>query len=79
MNKDVQGLTKYVSEHILIVLDTTEKQKIGEVLECLTKHYGRTRLEKIEELVGKWMNFRENDFDDEDDLLQAMTEMQRRK
>ena len=41
--------------------------------------YGRTGLEKIEELVIKWMNFRDDDFDDENNLLQAMLEIQRRK
>ena len=36
-------------------------------------------MKKIEELVVKWMNFREDDFDDEDDLLQNMVKIQRRK
>ena len=68
-----------MSEHILRVLDTAEKQKIGEVIECLKTRYGRTRLDNIKELIVKWMNFRDNDFDDEDDLLQAMVEIQREK
>ena len=79
MNKDVKGLAKFVSEHILTALNTAEKQTIGEVMEYLRACYGRTRLEKIEELVVKWMNFRDDDYDDEDNLLQAMIEIQRIK
>ena len=76
LNKDLKVLRKCVSEHILTVLDTVDKQEIGEVMECLKKCYGRTRLEKIEKLIVKWINFREDDFDDEDYLLQARMETQ---
>ena len=53
-----------MSENILTTLNTTERQKIGEVVECLKTCYRRTRLEKIEELVSNWINFRDDDFDD---------------
>ena len=33
----------------------------------------------MEELVPEWIKFREDDYDDEDDLLQAMIEFQTRK
>ena len=36
-------------------------------------------MEKLEELVSDWLKFREDDFDDEDDFIQAMEEIQMRK
>ena len=48
-------------------------------MECLETRYRRTRLEKLEELVSEWMKFLEDDYENEDDLLQAMIELQRRK
>ena len=79
LNKDIKGLAKYMSEHVLTTLNAENREKIGEVVKCLKTRYGRTRLEKIEELVSKLMSFRYDDFDDEDDLLQVMVEIQRRK
>ena len=52
-------------KHILPVLNTQECQTDKDVIECLKKKYGRTRLEKLEELVPDWMAFRDDDFDDE--------------
>lgn len=62
-NRDVKGLAKYVSKYVPTTLNTAETQKIGEVMECLKTCYVGTRLEKIEELLIKWMNFRYDDFD----------------
>ena len=62
-----------------MTLNTVEKQKIKEVIECLESSNGRTRLEKLEELISEWMKFWKDDYDDEDGLLQAMIEHQRRK
>ena len=38
-----------------------------------------TRLERLEESVTYHIKFREDDYKDEDDLLQVMLEFQRRK
>ena len=35
MNKEIDGLAKYVGEHILTRLDMVEKQKVKEVTELL--------------------------------------------
>ena len=77
-NKDIKGLAKYVGEHILTTVNTVEKQKV-KVIDCLEIRYGQTRLEKLEELLTGYVKFREDDYDDEDDLLQVMLEFQRRK
>ena len=79
MNKEIKGLERFVREHVFTMLSAPEKQKVDDVIKCLEDRYGRTRLEKIEELVLDWIKFNENDYDDEGDLLHAMEEIERRK
>ena len=79
MNKEIKGLEKFVSEHVLKTLSTLEKQKVKEIIACLEEIYGRTRLEKMEELVLDWIGFRDDDYEDEYNFLHAMEELQRRK
>ena len=64
MTEEIKGLEKYISEHVLTSLNTPDKQKIKKVTQCLEERYGRTRLEKLEELVVEWMKFREDDYED---------------
>ena len=71
-NKEIRGLPKYVSKHVLTTLTTEDKQTIKEVVDCLKERFGRTRLEQIEELVLEYIKFRNDDYDY--DLLQAMVE-----
>ena len=61
MNKEIDGLAKYVAEHILTRLDTVEKQKVKEVTGLLKVKYGRPRIEQLEELMTDWMNFKANE------------------
>ena len=53
INKEIGELPKYVSEHIFTMLNTLEKQTIKEIVDCLKERFGRTRQEKIEELVSE--------------------------
>ena len=41
----------------------------------LDKKFGRSRLEKMEEWMDNWMEFRERDFDEEYDFFFAMKEI----
>ena len=50
INKYVKGLAKYVGKHILLALNTQEYHTVKNVIGCL-ENYGRTRLDKLEELV----------------------------
>ena len=74
-NKEVKGLPGYVNDHILKVLEKKEDQTVVKILECLSKKYGRTRLEKMEEWLDNWLEFKEGDFDEEDDFFFAMKEI----
>ena len=51
LNKEIKGLEKYISENVLTTLNTQDKQIVKEVIKCLEEEYGKTRLEKLEELV----------------------------
>ena len=68
-----------MSKHILKTLNTVEKQKIKKVVECLEIRYDRGWLEKLEKVVLEWIEFREDDYDHENDVLQAIIEFQRQK
>ena len=68
-----------MSEHVLTTLSTPEKQKVKEVIKCLEDRYGRTRLEKLEELVVDWMRFKVDDYEEEGDFLNALEDIQKRK
>ena len=72
MNKEIEGLAKYVGKHILIMLDMVEKQKVKEITDLLKLKYGRTRIEELEELMEDWMKFNANEHESEDDCLFAM-------
>ena len=72
MNKEINGLVKYVGEHILLALHMVEKQKVKEVAELLKRKYRRTRIEELEELMTDWENFKTNEYEDEDEYLFAM-------
>ena len=47
----MNGLVKYVGEHLLPVLDAVEKQTLMEIIGILKIKYGRTKIEELEELL----------------------------
>ena len=78
-NKEIKGLTSYVNDHILKMLEKKEDQAVLKVLDALTKKYGRSRLEKMEAWMDNWFDFKEGEFDDKDDFFFAMKEIGVRK
>ena len=79
MNKEIEGLAKYVGEHVITRLDTIEKQKVKEIVDLLKLKYGRTRIEELEELMEDWIKFNFNEHESEEDYLFAMEKMIARK
>ena len=67
MNKEIEGLAKYVGEHVIARLDTIEKHKVKEIIELLKLKYGRTRIEELEELMEYWIKFNFNEHESEED------------
>ena len=79
MNKDIHGLPRFVGDHVLPVLDKFPDQTVERVLELLETKYGRTRIEKMEECVKDWLEFKEDVFEEEDEFVFAMKELNQRK
>merc|ERR1712177_121346 len=50
LNKEIEGLSLYIGEHIVGKLDAVEKQTGKGLIELLKTKYGRTRQEELEEL-----------------------------
>ena len=73
-NKDIKGLQRYVAEHILPVLIKKTDQTLQKVVELLDVKYGRSKTEKKEEAVEDLLKFREDQFEDEEELILAMKE-----
>ena len=61
------------------VCERKEDQVVWKVIEIFDRKYWRSRLEKIEECVQNWLEFKESDFETEDELLFAMEEVGNRK
>merc|ERR1712115_760537 len=75
MNKDIEGLAKYIGEHVVGKLDTIEKQKVKEIIELLDLKYGRTRLEELEKLMEDWIKLNFNEHESEGEHLFAQEKM----
>merc|ERR1712101_9526 len=71
MNKDIEGLSLYIGEHVVRKLDTVEKQTVKGLLELLNTKYGRTRLEELEEIMEDWLKFNFNEYESEEEYLLA--------
>ena len=60
-------------------MDKIRDQTVKKVLELLDVKYGRTRIKKVEDCVKDWLEFKEEQFEEEDDLLLAMRELNQRR
>ena len=68
-----------MAEHILPVIETKEDQNVKKVVTLLYERYGRTRTEKVEEAIDDYFRFREDNFDDDDELMLSMSELRKRR
>ena len=50
-NKEIKGLPRYLGEHVLPTLEKKIDQMMAKLLDLLALKYGRTRTEKIEEIM----------------------------
>ena len=75
MIKDIKDLPRYVGEHVLPVLLLKQDQTIVKAINLLEAKYGRSRTEKIEECVDDILKLREDQYEEERELLLAMREI----
>ena len=78
-NKDIKGLQRYVTEHILPVLIKKTDQTLKKVVELLDVKYGRSRTEKVEEAIEDLLKLREDQYEVDDELMLAMRELRQRR
>ena len=56
-----------------------EDQTVEKVTRLLESRYGRTRKEKVEEVIEDLFKFREDQYEDDDELMLAMSELRQRR
>ena len=78
-NKDIKGLQRFLADHILPVILKKDDQKVGKVITLLNERYSRTRTEKVEEAIEDLFKFREDQYEDDDELMLAMSELRQRR
>ena len=78
-NKEIKGLQKFLADHILPVILTKNDQNVKKVTTLLNERYGRTQTEKVEEAIEDLFKFREDQFEDDDELMLAMSELRKRR
>ena len=78
-SKNVKGLPRYVGEHVLLVLGKKTDHMIAKFLDLLSLKYERTKTEKIQEIMEDWLNFKDDQFEDNGKLLLALKELRQRK
>ena len=60
-------------------MESKEDQTVKRVIKILTLKYGRTRVEKIEEIMDNWSKFKDDHYEDYSKLLLGMKELNQRR
>ena len=72
-------MQRYITDHILSVLIQKQDQTVDKVVGLLDSRYGRSRTEKVEEAIEDLFKFREDQYEDDDELMLAMKELRQRR
>ena len=78
-NKEIKGLQRYIADHILPVLIKKQDQTVDREAGLLDSRYRRTRTEKVQEATEDLSKFREDQYEDNDELMLAMKELRQRR
>ena len=78
-NKEIKGQQKFLADHILPVILKKYDQNVRKVITLLNERYGRTRTEKVEEAIEDLFKFREDQYENDDELMLAMSELRQRR
>ena len=54
-------------------------QTLEKVIGLLNVEYGRSRTEKVEDVIEDYLKFREDQYEDDDELILAMKELRQRR
>ena len=78
-NEEIKGLQRYIADHILMVLAKNTDLTVDKVAGILDIRYGRSRTEKVEDAIEDLFEFREDYYEDDDDLMLAMRELRQKR
>ena len=78
-NKEIKGLQRFIADNILPVLVKKEDQSVDKVAWLLDGRYRRSRTEKVEEVIEDIFKFKEDQYEDADELMLAMKELRQRR
>ena len=67
-------MQRFIADHILPVLVKKEDQTVDKVAGLLDGRYGRSWTEKVKELIVDLFKFKEDQYEDADELTLAMKE-----
>ena len=79
INKEIKGWLRYIAKHIVPVLIKKKDQTIDKVVRLLDVKYGRTRTEKVKECVDDLLKLREDQYEDDDELILAMKKLNQKR
>ena len=71
-NKEIEGLAQYVNDQIVETCNDEKEQNIKRILEILKDKFGKTELEKIEQLCDLLMNINIDNQDADDFKLEKL-------
>ena len=78
-NKCIKGIYKYFVDHMIPVLINKMDQTLEKVIELLDVKYGWSRTEKVEDVMEDYLKFREDQYEDNYELILAMKELRQRR
>ena len=78
-NKEVKNLPNFVGENVLTVLKGVTDKTTKQVLDILKIKYGRSRMEKVKECIKNCLNFKENEYKEEDKFFLVMEKLDLRE
>ena len=78
-NTEIRRIQRYVAEHIILVLPKVEDQTLDKVVALLDIKYGRSRTEKIQECVEDILKFKEDQYEEDGELILTIKEIRQRE
>lgn len=78
-NNGVKGIQKQVAEHIIPILVNKDDQTLDTVVGLQDIKYSKSRRDKVEDVTENYLKFREDQYEDDDELILAMKELRQKR
>ena len=67
------------AEHVIPVLVNKTDQTLEKVIGLLYVKYSQSRTEKVEDVIDDYLKFREDQYEDDDELILVMSELRQKR